>query len=138
MASFNKVILMGNLTRDPQTRFLPSGSALCEFSMAVNQKYKKQDGSAGEDVCFIDCSAFGKTGEIIQKFFAKGRPILVEGRLKFDSWQAQDGTKRSKHRVDVAAFQFVGDKAEQPGQPEPSQNNEPSPSSEPGDDHIPF
>ena len=108
MASFNKVILLGNLTRDPQLSYLPSQTAVVEFGMAMNRKYKKQDGSQGEEVCFVDCQMFGKRAEVINKYMHKGNPLFVEGRLKFDSWQGQDGTKRSKLRVFVENFEFVG------------------------------
>jgi len=115
MASFNKVILMGNLTRDPQLRFLPSQTPVVEIGLAVNRRFKKQDGSQGEEVCFIDCCGFGKTAENINKFFTKGRSILIEGRLQLDTWQAQDGAKRSKHRVFIENFQFVDSRSGGPG-----------------------
>ena len=108
MASFNKVILMGNMTRDPQLSYLPSNTPVVEFGLAVNRKFKKQDGSQGEEVCFVDCQIFGKRAEVINKYFKKGNPIFVEGRLKLDQWQAQDGSKRSRHRVFVENFEFVG------------------------------
>jgi single-strand DNA-binding protein len=108
MANFNKVLLMGNLTRDPQLSYLPSQTAVVEFGLAMNRKYKGQDGSMKEDTCFVDCQAFGKTAETINKYCKKGNPLFVEGRLKFDSWTAQDGSKRSKHRVTVENFQFLG------------------------------
>lgn len=110
MSSLNKVLLMGNLTRDPQLSYLPSQTPVCEFGLAVNRTYKKQDGSQGQDVCFVDCQIFGKRAEVINKYFSKGMPIFVEGRLKFDSWQAQDGSKRSKLRVFVENFEFIGSK----------------------------
>ena len=108
MANFNKVLLMGNLTRDPQLSYLPSQTAVVEFGIAVNRKWTGQDGSDREEVCFVDCRAFGKMAENINKYLKKGRPLFVEGRLSFDSWTAQDGTKRSKHRVTVENFQFLG------------------------------
>ena len=108
MANFNKVLLMGNLTRDPQLSYLPSPTAVVEFGLAINRKWKSKDGEQKEDTCFIDCQAFGRTAETINKYLSKGRPIFVEGRLKFDSWTAQDGSKRSKHRVTVENFQFMG------------------------------
>ncbi len=108
MANFNKVLLMGNLTRDPQLSYLPSQTAVVEFGIAVNRKWTGQDGSDREEVCFVDCRAFGKMAENINKYLKKGRPLFVEGRLSFDSWTAQDGTKRSKHRVTIESFQFLG------------------------------
>ncbi|MBW8015923.1 MAG: single-stranded DNA-binding protein [Planctomycetes bacterium] len=108
MASFNRVILMGNLTRDPQLSYLPSNTPVVEFGIATNRVYKKQDGSQGEEVCFTDCQMFGKSAETINKYLHKGDPLLVEGRLKLDQWQAQDGSKRSKMRVFVESFKFIG------------------------------
>jgi len=108
MANFNKVLLMGNLTRDPQLSYLPSQTAVVEFGLAVNRRWTGQDGSEREEVCFVDCRAFGKMAENINKYLKKGRPLFVEGRLSFDSWTAQDGSKRSKHRVTVESFQFLG------------------------------
>jgi len=108
MASYNRVILMGNMTRDPQLRYLPSNTAVCEFGLAVNRKWRDRDGNQKDEVCFVDISAFGRQAETINQYMTKGRPILVEGRLKLDSWTSQDGQKRSKHSVVVDTFQFVG------------------------------
>jgi len=108
MANFNKVFLMGNLTRDPQLSYLPSQTAVVDFGLAVNRRWKGQDGENKEETCFVDCRAFGRTAENINKYLTKGKPLFVEGRLTFDSWTAQDGTKRSKHRVTVENFQFLG------------------------------
>jgi single-strand DNA-binding protein len=108
MAGFNKVILMGNLTRDPQLRYLPSNTAVCDFGLAVNRTWRDRDGNQREEVCFVDLSAFARQAEVINQYLSKGRPMLVEGRLKFDSWTAQDGQKRSKLSVVVENFQFVG------------------------------
>ena len=104
---FNKVILMGNLTRDPETRQTPNGQSVTNFSLAVNRTWKGQDGQTQEQVSFIDCVAWGKTGEIIAQYMQKGRPILVSGRLDQRSWD-QDGQKRSKVEVIVEDFNFVG------------------------------
>jgi single-strand DNA-binding protein len=108
MANFNRVILMGNLTRDPQLKYLPSNTAVCEFGLAVNHRWRDRDGNQKEEVCFVDLAAFGKAGEVINQYMTKGRPILVEGRLKLESWTGQDGQKRSKHTVVVDNFTFVG------------------------------
>ena len=108
MASFNKVILMGNLTRDPQLKYLPNNMAVCEFGIAVNHRWRDKDGNQREDVCFVDLSAFGRQGEVINQYMSKGKPILVEGRMKYDTWTGQDGQKRSKHSVVIENFQFVG------------------------------
>jgi len=108
MANYNKVILLGNLTRDPQLSYTPNQTAVVDFGLATNRKWTSQDGSAREETCFVDCRAFGRSAENINKYCQKGRPLLVEGRLTFDSWQAQDGSKRSKLRVTVERFQFIG------------------------------
>ncbi len=108
MASYNKVILLGNLTRDPQLSYLPSQTPVVEFGIATNRRFRRQDGTQSEEVCFTDCQMFGKRAEVINKYLKKGDPIFVEGRLKFDSWTSQDGAKRSKLRVFVENFEFVG------------------------------
>jgi single-strand DNA-binding protein len=108
MGSLNKVMLMGNMTRDPQLSYLPSQTPVVEFGLAISRKFKKQDGSQGEETCFVDCQMFGKRAEVINKYFKKGDPIFVDGRLKFDQWNAQDGSKRSKLRVFVENFEFLG------------------------------
>ena len=108
MASFNKIILLGNLTRDPALTFLPSQTAVCDFGIAVTRKFKGQDGQMKEDVCFIDCRCFGKSAETLNKYCKKGNPLFVEGRLTLDSWTAQDGTKKNKHRVTIENFQLLG------------------------------
>jgi single-strand DNA-binding protein len=113
MASFNKVILLGNLTRDPELRYTPQGSAVCEFALALNYVYtNKQTGQKVEEVSYIDLVAWGKTGETIAEYMKKGRQIMVEGRLKQDRWEAQDGKKMSKVRVTAENVQFVGSRPE--------------------------
>jgi single-strand DNA-binding protein len=107
MAGFNKVLLMGNLTRDPQLSYTPNQTAVVDFGMAVNRRWSGSDGSQREETCFVDCRAFGRQAENINKYLNKGRAVFVEGRLTFNSWTAQDGTKRSKHRVTVENFQFL-------------------------------
>ena len=109
---FNKVILMGNLTRDPETRTTPSGQTVTNFSLAVNRTWKGADGQQNEDVSYIDCVAWGKPGEIIAQYLQKGRAVLVSGRLDQRSWDDKDsGQKRSKIEVVVEDFNFVGDGA---------------------------
>jgi single-strand DNA-binding protein len=124
LASFNRVILMGNLTRDPQLKFLPSGTPVCEFGLATNRRFTDQSGQQREIVMFVDCQAMGKLGEIISKNFTKGKPILVEGRLDYRQWQTQTGEKRSKHEVFVETFSFVGTAGG--GQGGPSEGDRPS------------
>ena len=99
---------MGNLTRNPELSYLPSQTAVVEFGLAINRKWKGKDGQSKESTCFIDCRSYGGQAEVINKYLSKGRPVFIEGRLDFDSWTAQDGSKRSKHRVTVENFQFVG------------------------------
>lgn len=109
MPSYNKVILMGNLTRDPETRTTPSGSTICKIGLAVNRTFTGQDGQKKDDTTFVDCDAFGKTAEAIAKWMTKGRAILIEGRLRTDQWQDKDtGKQRSKLGVIIESFQFVG------------------------------
>lgn len=107
MTSYNKVLLMGNLTRDPQLSYTPNQTAVVDFGLATNRRWTGQDGSQREETCFVDCRAFGRLAENINKFLRKGRPIFIEGRLTFDMWTAQDGSKRSKHRVTVENFTFL-------------------------------
>ncbi len=107
---FNKVILMGNLTRDPETRTTTGGQSVTNFSLAVNRTWKGQDGQTNEDVSYIDCVAWGKPGEIIAQYLGKGRAVLVSGRLDQRSWEDKEtGSKRSKVEVIVEDFNFVGD-----------------------------
>ena len=109
MSSFNKVMLMGNLTRDPQTKQLPSNTSVVEFGLAVNRRYKTQTGEDREETLFVDCAAFGKQGDVIAQYCKKGKAIFVEGRLKYDTWEDKmGGGNRSKISVVVETFQFVG------------------------------
>ena len=110
MPNYNKVIMAGHLTRDPQLSTLPSNTTVCEFGLASSRKFKKQDGNSGEEVCFVDCRVFGKQAETFNQYMNKGKPVLVEGRLKYDSWEAKDGGKRSKLYIVVDSFQFLGGK----------------------------
>ncbi len=109
MANFNKVFLIGNLTRDPELRVTPSGTSICKFGLAINRNYTTQDGEKREETTFVDIDAFGKPAEIISKYMAKGRPILIEGRLKLDQWEDKNtGDKRSRLGVVCENFQFLG------------------------------
>lgn len=108
MANFNKVILAGNLTRDPELRYTPKGTAVCKIGLAINRSWKTESGEKKEEVTFVDVDSFGKTAENISKYLKKGRPILVEGRLKLDQWDdKQSGQKRSKLGVILESFQFM-------------------------------
>ncbi len=105
---FNKVVVLGNLTRDPELRSTPNGQSVASFSLAVNRSWKNAEGETQEAVDFFDCVAWGKAGEIISQYMQKGRPILVSGRLASRSWE-QDGNKRSKVEIVVEDFNFIGD-----------------------------
>ena len=108
MANVNKVILIGNLTRDPQLRYTPNQMAVCEFGLATNRKWRNKAGEMQDEVCFVDLVAWGKQAETIQKYVTKGQQIFIEGRLTFDQWEGKDGQKRSRLRVTVDNFQFLG------------------------------
>ncbi len=110
MANLNKVMLIGNLTRDPELRHTPSGMAIADFGLAVNRQRKGADGNRIDEVTFVDVTAFGKQAEVIQQYTRKGRPLFVEGHLKLDQWTSQDGQKRSKLSVVVENFQFLDSK----------------------------
>ena len=121
MPAFNKVILIGNLTRDPELKFLPSNMAVCDIGLAVNDRVKNKTTGEYEDRAnFIDCTAFGKTAENIDRFFSKGRPIFIEGKLRFEQWDDREsGKKRSKIKVVIDTWQFCDSKQDGPGQREP-------------------
>jgi single-strand DNA-binding protein len=108
MANLNKVFLIGNLTRDPELRYSPSGTAVAKFGLATNRTYKGQDGEKKEDVCFVDIVAFGKRAEFCANYFSKGKPIFIEGRLQFSTWETPEGQKRSRLEVMAEGIQFMG------------------------------
>lgn len=108
MASFNKVILIGNLTRDPEVKYLPKGTAVCNISMAVNRRWKNDAGEDKEDVYFADCKAFGKQAETIGQWVKKGHPLMIEGRLTREEWDdKKTGEKKSATRIMIESFQFL-------------------------------
>jgi single-strand DNA-binding protein len=152
MASLNRVFLMGNLTRDPELRYTPSGTPVCEFGLAVNRTFTGSDGEQRDETCFVDVTMWGRRGVVISEYFTKGRPIFVEGRLKYDSWESADG-RRSKLSVVATNFEFIGGRgpAAQGEGPRRSTRRDredaaPSPQAEPepneeldvADDEIPF
>ena len=108
MANFNKVILMGNLTRDIELRHTQAGMAIAKFGMAINRKSSSQSGEQRETTCFVDLTAFGKSAELLNQYVKKGSPLFVDGRLDYSTWESQDGGKRSKLEVIVENFQFMG------------------------------
>jgi len=116
MGNFNKVFLMGNLTRDPEMRVTPKGTAICQFSLAVSRSWKDESGQTREETAFVDIEAWGKQGEVISKYCTKGRPLFVEGRLKLDQWEDKtSGQKRSKLKVVLENFQFIGGRGDGAG-----------------------
>lgn len=116
MASFNRVILIGNLTRDPELRQIPSGTAVCQIGLAVSHKYKS-NGEMKEDTAFIDVTAWGRTGEVVNEYCRKGSPLMVEGRLKQESWNDKTtGQKRYKLTVVADSVQLLGSRGDGPPQ----------------------
>ncbi len=110
MAKLNKVFLMGNLTRDPELRYTPSGTAIASFGIAINRTWSGVDGEKKEEVCYVDINMFGRRAEVINEYFSKGNPIFIEGRLQFQQWETKDGQKRNALRVVAEDFQFLGGK----------------------------
>lgn len=108
MADLNKVMLIGNLTRDPEVRHTPKGTAVGDLSMAINQSYKGQDGQIREEVCYVDVVTWGRQAETCKEYLSKGSPIFVEGRLQLDQWETKEGEKRSRLRVRAERIQFLG------------------------------
>ena len=108
MANFNKVILAGNLTRDPELRYTPNGKAIAKFGLAINRNWTTDTGEKKEEVTFVDIDSFGRQAEVISQYLKKGRPVLVEGRLKLDQWDdKQSGQKRSRLGVVLESFSFL-------------------------------
>jgi single-strand DNA-binding protein len=153
MASFNKVILLGNLTRDPEVRYTPKGTAVAELGMAVNRVYTAENGEKREETTFVDVTLWGRTAEIAGEYLKKGRPVFIEGRLQLDSWEdKQSGQKRSKLKVVGEGLQLLGSRPGGSGStgggdeegssaPRSSSKSAPPPKAvpaEPDDDQIPF
>ena len=153
MASLNKVLLIGNLTRDPDVRMMTNGRPVCNFGLALNRSYKDAEGNRKDETTFVDVESFGPRAEAVGRFFTKGRAIFIEGRLKLDQWESKEGEKRSALKVVLDSFEFVDSKQESGStgprsreQAAPSHTNEapPKPSSAPApesndlDDDVPF
>jgi len=116
MASFNKVILAGNLTRDPELRYTPKGTAIARIGLALNRTWKTETGESKEEVTFVDVDAFGRQAEVIAQYMRKGRPLLIEGRLRLDQWEDKNThQKQSKLRVVLESFSFVDSKGTEGG-----------------------
>jgi len=142
---YNKVIMVGNLTRDIELRYTPSGMAIAKTAIATNRRYKTQSGEQKEEVCFIDITLFGRAAEIANQYLRKGRQVLIEGRLVFEQWTDQNGNRRSKHSIAVDNMQMLGSREENPASPSSYEKPTPQPKSEPkvpeidiDDDEIPF
>ena len=152
MASFNKVILLGNLTRDPEVRYTPKGTAVTELGMAVNRVYTAENGEKREETTFVDITLWGRTAEIAGEYLKKGRPVFIEGRLQLDTWDDKtSGQKRSKLKVVGEGLQLIGSRPggsggggggddEGAGVPHSSKSTPPPKAapSGPDDDEIPF
>jgi single-strand DNA-binding protein len=153
MASFNKVILLGNLTRDPEVRYTPKGTAVTELGMAVNRVYTAENGEKREETTFVDVTLWGRTAEIAGEYLKKGRPVFIEGRLQLDTWDDKtSGQKRSKLKVVGEGLQLIGSRPggavgggggdEESGSSAPRSNRSAPPPktapSAPDDDEIPF
>ena len=156
MANYNRVILAGNLTRDPQLSYTPSNTPICKFGLAINRRWRDQQGNTQEETCFVDCTAFARRAETLNQYMSKGQPILIEGRLQFSQWTNQEGQKRSKLEVVIDNFQFLGGRGAAGGEqagaradaqpatvpspedgPPPPVDDSPPPGAGPGSD-IPF
>ncbi len=140
MASFNKVILIGNLTRDPEVKSLPKGTAVCNISMAVNRRWKNDAGEEKEEVYFADCKAFGRQAETIGQYVKKGHPLMVEGRLTREEWDdKKTGEKKSATRIMIETFQFLKGRDEGAA-PAPRRETAPAPAPKPDldADDLPF
>jgi len=124
MANYNRVILIGNLTRDPQLRYTPSQTAVCDFGLAVNRNWNDPSGQKHEETTFVDCTCWARQAEVLAKYMTKGRPLLVEGRLTYRSWDGPDGKKRSKLEVTVERFQFLGGGGGKRGRSEDTQRQD--------------
>lgn len=108
MASYNRVILLGNLTRDPEVRYTPQGTAVCDVGLAVNERRKNAAGEWIDEVVYVDVTLWGRTAEVAGEYLTKGSPVLIEGRLRLDTWESQDGQKRSRLRVVGERMQMLG------------------------------
>ena len=138
MASYSRVIAIGNLTRDIELRYTPQGAATCQIGMAVNRKFKTEAGVEKEEVCFFDVIAWGKQAEVLSQYLKKGDPLFVEGRLKLEEWDDKTTGKRvSKLRVQLETFQFLGGKRDGEARPA-ARAGTPAHQAESDDGRIPF
>ena len=135
MASYNKVLIMGNLTRDPELKQTPNNQSVAQIGIAMNRKFKDREGNMREETTFVDCEAWGRTAEVMAQYLSKGKPVFVDGRLKLDQWQDKDGNNRSKLKVVIEKFEFIDSKGNQSSTPPAQQEVTTAP---PADDDIPF
>jgi len=112
MPSYNRVVLIGNLTRDVELRYIPSGTAVADVGLAISEKRKNSNGEWIDEVVFVDVTAWGRTAEVMSEYLSKGSPVFIEGRLKYDTWEGQDGQKRSKLKVTCDRMQLIGAKGQ--------------------------
>ena len=152
MGSYNRVILLGNLTRDPELRYIPSGTAVTDIGVAVNERYKNASGEWVDETTFVDVTLWARQAEVASEYLSKGSPVFIEGRLKLDSWETPDGEKRSKLKVVSLRMQMVGPRGGGGGgggraagsqsseysQPESPPETHDGPTDSPGGDDIPF
>lgn len=138
MASFNKVILVGNLTRDPDLKTLPSGTAVARLGLAVNNSYKSKDGNKVEDTLFIDIDVFGKQAETVDQYMKKGSSILVEGKLRYRTWTGNDGVKHYKHDMLAQRIVFMGSNKSSNTSATKAEDQNPAADVPEEDDDIPF
>src|SRR5271170_4474902 len=132
-ASLNKVLLMGNLTRDPEVKYTPKGTAVCDLGIAINDSYKAQDGTIKETVTYVDIEVWGRTAENCKQYLSKGRPVFVEGQLRLDQWESPQGEKNSKMKVRADRVQFLGGGPGRSGGSSSGGGEQRSSSSGPGD-----
>ena len=145
MANLNKVLLLGNVTRDPEIRYTPKGSAVCDLGVAVNRAYTTDSGEKREEVTFVDVTLWGRTAEVASEYLKKGRPVFVEGRLQMDTWDdKQTGQKRTRLRVVAENMQLLGGRPQGGGGADAGESRQPntppkkSTTPEPDEDEIPF
>lgn len=142
MANYNKVMLMGRLTRDPELRYTKGGKAVAEFSLAVNSTFKTREGEKREEATFIDITVWEKQAETCAEYLSKGRPVFVEGRLELDKWESKEGEKRSKLKVVATNVQFLGSpgggKGAAGGGAPKAEGSAEAPAGEPSEEDIPF
>lgn len=134
MRGFNRVVLMGNLTRDPELRQIPSGVSVADIGLAASESYKNREGEQVETTCFVDIEAWGRQAETCAEYLTKGSPVLVEGRLRFNRWETPEGQVRTKLRVRADRVQFLG----RPRASAEAQDGHPEAPGQDQDDNLPF